>query len=1350
MGTLISSEGNIGQFFGRLNGGNSVFAANNCYLDGEINGTASGASASGATPIKVTAEQFASGEVCYLLNGDQSTIGWYQTLGADERPVLDATHAQVYMNGRLHCNGDVYEGSAFSNENTGVVQDEHYIMDGFCSYCGLYDPDYMTPNADGFYEVSNAKQLVWFEKKVNGGELGANAILTNDIDFEPLLAIWKWSSIGASEAKAFTGTFDGQGHKITGFKLETAVSAGLFGCVTNATIQNFSVAGTITATGGTGTGLVGWPSKSTIRNIHSTVDIAVPVSGVHHVGGVVGSARGGNVIEGCSFSGTMTVAAGSTDNFAGVVAYLGGDSVANCANYGTITFSDAGCAGGGVAGYLNNTTSYVRNCLNIGKVFCDVSDTPKYGGAIIGRIKNNWSNTRVVNNYWLEDSAYGPSRKDDGTSPLTASEEGTPASDLASGEITWKLNEEEFMDVAWYQTLGEDEYPVLDNTAALVYETPTGYACISPDDPGSFEPFRDGIVANETEFIEDDELVAYQALIDGYKAALEVLANTENQDDFFTTYRAVAELKDKIKQSAAKYAEYVKACEAAANYLTENNLEGEWSDFLKTYLETSVEPGKDYPNGSSVYIMENLNLSDDALSAEIDFVSQMLENAIAGGLTSGTEVTRLLTNSNFTDSFEGWFTDAADGATFSTGGVAEIMKIARGKEGSFDIQQTIYDVPNGIYMMTLNGMFLAGGDNNSTYYAGQLYLNGTGNYFMSPSEDLISNSEAVDKENCYIENDAYILTENGDEGYVPTSFVGCSYAYGAGRYLNFCAGEVTDGSLSVGMRSLGTGIAGDWLPFGNLHVYYLGTPEEANEKLADVLEGFAERAQVILDFVPSDGYDGIEEYPNISEVLKLQLTEAIAAVENAATGEQKMSLINTFSDLFLQVHACRKAYTAMLVACNPAADIIENLVDNGFITEDEYYEWRDFIDATVDHFIAGDVTTDEALAIADKLNIMDKLLPSEDGVYQIADATQLQLFGMLVNSGNGGVKGALTSDIDMSEVEFFTPLGSPSSPFTGEFDGQGHAITNFVYEAIGDNNGLFGYVNNAKVKNFSISGTLTSDGYTYNGVVGQAEGSSVISGIHSSMDINVSNKNAHSGGIVGGMTTASKMLVLNCEYSGTLTHSGTGDCQAGIVGYTYAGGIKNCIFSGTIIGQSSKYGGILGYCKVPGFQGVQNCLSIGKIIANEGCTTAAAIIANWNGDKTEKVTNNYYRLQEGSTTDIAIGNKASSCEAPHYVSEEQLASGEVCFKLNGDQEVPAWYQTLGEDANPVLDNTHQTVLYDETNGYYNGSDDEDGLVNEELRVKNEESSTAIYNLAGQRISKLQKGINIVGGKKVLY
>jgi hypothetical protein len=49
--------------------------------------------------------------------------------------------------------------------------------------------------------------------------------------------------------------------------------------------------------------------------------------------------------------------------------------------------------------------------------------------------------------------------------------------------------------------------------------------------------------------------------------------------------------------------------------------------------------------------------------------------------------------------------------------------------------------------------------------------------------------------------------------------------------------------------------------------------------------------------------------------------------------------------------------------------------------------------------------------------------------------------------------------------------------------------------------------------------------------------------------------------------------------------------------------------------------------------------------------------------------------------------------------------------------------------------------------FYPFGEDDATSINEELRMKNEESS--IYNLAGQRLNKAQKGINIIGNKKVL-
>ena len=47
-----------------------------------------------------------------------------------------------------------------------------------------------------------------------------------------------------------------------------------------------------------------------------------------------------------------------------------------------------------------------------------------------------------------------------------------------------------------------------------------------------------------------------------------------------------------------------------------------------------------------------------------------------------------------------------------------------------------------------------------------------------------------------------------------------------------------------------------------------------------------------------------------------------------------------------------------------------------------------------------------------------------------------------------------------------------------------------------------------------------------------------------------------------------------------------------------------------------------------------------------------------------------------------------------------------------------------------------------------GEDDEDGIVNANLNVNRNDG--AIYNLSGQRLNKMQKGVNIVNGRKVLF
>ena len=89
---------------------------------------------------------------------------------------------------------------------------------------------------------------------------------------------------------------------------------------------------------------------------------------------------------------------------------------------------------------------------------------------------------------------------------------------------------------------------------------------------------------------------------------------------------------------------------------------------------------------------------------------------------------------------------------------------------------------------------------------------------------------------------------------------------------------------------------------------------------------------------------------------------------------------------------------------------------------------------------------------------------------------------------------------------------------------------------------------------------------------------------------------------------------------------------------------------------------------------------------------------------------------------------------------EQFQNGEVCYKLNGNQSNIYWYQNIGEDKFPVLNESHGIVVRNE-DGTYTG-------INE-VEASEATQPVAIYNLAGQRLNKMQKGINIINGKKVL-
>ena len=157
---------------------------------------------------------------------------------------------------------------------------------------------------DGSYTVYNANGLMNVAELVNGGKTDINITLDKNIDLTGKV----WKPIGTDYDNAYTGTFDGGGHTITGLTVTTNDEyAGLFGYLSNfnnaaGTVKNVVMDGiqiTCNHRSGYAGGVVGY-SWGTIENCSVSGSVSATVS----VGGVVGVQRDGS-ITGCSSSATV-------------------------------------------------------------------------------------------------------------------------------------------------------------------------------------------------------------------------------------------------------------------------------------------------------------------------------------------------------------------------------------------------------------------------------------------------------------------------------------------------------------------------------------------------------------------------------------------------------------------------------------------------------------------------------------------------------------------------------------------------------------------------------------------------------------------------------------------------------------------------------------------------------------------------------------------------------------------------------------------------------------------------------------------------------------------------------------
>ena len=261
----------------------------------------------------------------------------------------------------------------------------------------------------------------------------------------------------------------------------------------------------------------------------------------------------------------------------------------------------------------------------------------------------------------------------------------------------------------------------------------------------------------------------------------------------------------------------------------------------------------------------------------------------------------------------------------------------------------------------------------------------------------------------------------------------------------------------------------------------------------------------------------------------------------------------------------------------------------------------------------------------------------QNGTILIKDANEWKVFCKLVNEkGRTNLNAKLEADVNLGTDIAMLGYGKR---YSGTFDGNGHTLK--INWNSGDRKWIapFQTVDGATIKNLRTEGVINSSTYFLSGLIYEAFGTTTISGCISA--VNITSTYNGSGCDVAGMIECvrqnANVTIIDCVVKGKF-HATTENGRRGISGFVY-NQYGSCTFT--------------------------NCLYAGENNSSSGYTFCT------NSFSGTTITNCYYL----NTCGTAQGTK---------ITEEQLKSGEVAYKLQKGKGSQVWGQTLKTHGEPQL------------------------------------------------------------------
>lgn len=1182
-----------------------------------------------------------------------------------------------------------------------------------------------TVDSEGVYLITSPDELMWFNQNAS---LSSSAKLMADITINEAGTLYPWVPVGVSSSKAYTGTFDGDGHTLSGlYILDTSATnnIGLFGFVgTGGSVLNLKISDSSITCNGKYVGAIVGDLKGHIENCHTTETVSI--SGKSYVGGIVGELDSDGRVNKCSNAAFVTGTEGYVGGIAGRVYSAFSDALTNCYNSGIVTgLSNVG----GIAGvhYMGGT---VKNVYNIGDVIAQNGSA----GGIIGQFR-----------YGAISNAY------------TIGQVSADKAGVICGSLDFKNGNKTIESVYYLNGISD---LIVGNENGCFIQSGVAQGCSSDELKNMAQALGDA-------FYEDDDMIhnGYPILFwqagkeeedplapipdpDGWDGKTSSVAPAQQDGVFQLTSAGDLKWFAKAVMTTADI-KAVLTCDIRLNYQKWSPI----SNFTGMLDGNGHVVSELYMNNGNALFLEN---------------SGQIKNLTVSGIINGSDYAAGITCKN-----NGTISGVTSAVVITAGNHA--AGIAANNSGVIEDCNNLGVITGGQYVggitasntgsvlfctnsgsVTGKGAFVAGvvSDNDGgivkdSVNSGQIigcaairlaYVGGVVGRNDGTAQNLYNSGNVVglgssvggcvainvigasacklynigDVCGAYIEGELRVGGAVGEVNsgvseayYVKTLAIGTGGTAIEADELAQRAGTLAfrlpmkssvTGTISFPLLEVGKAAVANYLGNAESPVFIWYLSDGYDQHVLAISEEYSIPVNMVgyrlyvkvIDPSLSGVVTGIsKKVDGFSGSIDISGYAVVGHVLNATyLGPDSVSGYQWYRGTTAIEGADRNAYQVT------SEDLGKVLTVRAVGTKPGYIEAK-----------TNSVQTGEQAGIWDENVCIKPVL--ENDVYIITNEQELKWFASYVNAGNAIANAKLMCNITLTAKNWYS-IGNDTYPYMGMFDGNSKKIDNFQLTTALDEQGFFGNVGEKGViKNLNLVGSILVtdiDAIAAGGIVGYLEGKvadcSFSGSITGAYDV---------GGVVGQSSVNS--YILQCTNSAKVNGQ---ESLGGIVGDTSYGNVYNCSNTGSIgtdlsinvggiagcmtnyavITASYNTGEIVGSRYLGGIAGKatvcaapQGCYNIGKISSG---FYAHGILGDLSGTDYIPVVNGSYYLvnsQQEATDKTAVAVNASGMKKAAFVTMLNAQAGQDCFILdvkneNNGYPVLLWQAGSGNQETP--------------------------------------------------------------------